>query len=336
MKKSFTLNMMMFIFTGFIFVILFLLSGINYKFYHSLIEMSGIVVACGVFMIVYNSRDYMQNNFFVFIGIAFLFLASVDFLHMLAYKGMGVFPGNDPNLATQLWTGSGYLRAATYIIAPSFLKIKIKMRYVFLSYFTATSLLILSIFYWKIFPDCFVDGKGLTIFKIISEYIFSFILLIPVAVIYRSRKLFDIGVLKLLLASIMFLIFSSMAFTLYTDVYGISNFIGHVLKLASYGFIYQAVIYTGLRKPYNLLFHDLKLNEQKLLNALSEIKTLSGILPICASCKKIRNDKGYWQMVEEYISEHSDAKFSHGICMDCAKKLYPDMFGDEGLLPEKI
>ncbi len=329
MKKSYSFKFILLPGAGLIFVILFLLSGINYRFYHSLIEMSGIVVACGVFMIVYNSRDFMQNNFFVFIGIAFLFLASVDFLHMLAYKGMGVFPGNDPNPATQLWTGSGYLRAATYLIAPSFLKIKIKMRYVFLSYFAITAFFIISIFYWKIFPDCFVDEKGLTPFKIISEYFFSLILIIPVALIYRKRDLFDLGVLKLLLSSIVLLIFASMAFTLYTDVYGISNFIGHVLKLSSYGFIYQAVIYTGLRKPYSLLFHDLKQNELKLINALSEIKTLSGILPICASCKKIRNDKGYWQMVEVYISEHSDAKFSHGMCMDCAKKIYPEVFNDE-------
>jgi len=62
----------------------------------------------------------------------------------------------------------------------------------------------------------------------------------------------------------------------------------------------------------------------KLQQALDEVKVLRGILPICASCKKIRDDKGYWKQIESYIKDHSEAEFSHGICPDCAKKLYPD------------
>jgi hypothetical protein len=65
---------------------------------------------------------------------------------------------------------------------------------------------------------------------------------------------------------------------------------------------------------------------EELQEALKEVKTLSGLLPICASCKNIRDDKGYWAQMEVYISEHSEAKFSHGICPDCAEKLYPDIY----------
>jgi len=65
---------------------------------------------------------------------------------------------------------------------------------------------------------------------------------------------------------------------------------------------------------------------QELQEALSEVRKLSGMLPICASCKKIRDDKGYWQQVEAYITQHSEAEFSHGICPDCAKKLYPEFY----------
>lgn len=63
---------------------------------------------------------------------------------------------------------------------------------------------------------------------------------------------------------------------------------------------------------------------KELQDALAQVKTLSGLLPICASCKKIRDDKGYWNQIENYISSHSDAQFSHGICPECAKKLYGD------------
>lgn len=68
----------------------------------------------------------------------------------------------------------------------------------------------------------------------------------------------------------------------------------------------------------------LKSTVKKLLMAQQEIKTLKGILPICCVCKKIRDDKGYWNQLESYIREHSDAEFSHGICQECAKKMYPD------------
>lgn len=61
-----------------------------------------------------------------------------------------------------------------------------------------------------------------------------------------------------------------------------------------------------------------------LQGAISEVKTLSGLLPICSHCKKIRDDKGYWKQIEVYIHEHSEARFSHGICQECIKKHYPD------------
>ncbi|MEJ2588582.1 MAG: PAS domain S-box protein [Deltaproteobacteria bacterium] len=63
---------------------------------------------------------------------------------------------------------------------------------------------------------------------------------------------------------------------------------------------------------------------KELQSALAEVKRLSGLLPICAHCKKIRDDKGYWNAIEDYIKNHSDAEFSHSICPECAKTLYPD------------
>ncbi len=71
---------------------------------------------------------------------------------------------------------------------------------------------------------------------------------------------------------------------------------------------------------------ELEKANRELQKALSEIKELSGLLPICSSCKKIRNDNGYWEQIEGYIRDHSKAEFSHSICPDCAKKLYPEFY----------
>jgi PAS domain S-box-containing protein len=65
---------------------------------------------------------------------------------------------------------------------------------------------------------------------------------------------------------------------------------------------------------------------EELKKALATVKTLSGLLPICASCKKIRDDKGYWNQIESYISDHSEAEFSHAICPECSEKLYPELY----------
>jgi len=67
----------------------------------------------------------------------------------------------------------------------------------------------------------------------------------------------------------------------------------------------------------------------ELQNALADVKKLSGLLPICSSCKKIRDDKGYWNQIESYIRDHSEAQFSHSICPECVKKLYPDIYEKE-------
>jgi len=73
-----------------------------------------------------------------------------------------------------------------------------------------------------------------------------------------------------------------------------------------------------VEKEREKLIHELQ-------EALDKVKTLSGLLPICSSCKKIRDDNGYWNQIEVYIRDHSEADFSHSICPGCAKELYPDL-----------
>lgn len=80
------------------------------------------------------------------------------------------------------------------------------------------------------------------------------------------------------------------------------------------------------RDANNLLLQ----RNKDLQKALSEIKQLRGIIPICSSCKNIRDDQGFWQQVELYICDHSEAEFTHGICPECMEKLYPELSEKEG------
>ncbi|MCJ7785482.1 MAG: PAS domain S-box protein, partial [Desulfobacterales bacterium] len=244
-----------------VFLGLYLTSLYNYLLFHSLAEIFSIVVACGIFMVTWNSRRFLDNNYLLLLGIAYLFVGGLDLIHTLTYKGMGIFQGYGTNLATQLWTAARYTESLSLFIAPLFFRRKLKINLLFFSYTLALLLLLLSIFYWNIFPLCFVEGVGLTPFKKISEYIISLILLASIALLLKYRSEFDRDIFKWVIWSILLAIASELAFTFYTDAYGFSNLLGHFFKIVSFYLIYKALIAMGLTRPYDLLFRNLKLNE---------------------------------------------------------------------------
>ena len=94
----------------------------NYNLFHSLAELFSVIIVATLFVVAWNSRQIIDNNYLLFLGIGYLFVGGFDLLHTLAYKGMGVFPGRGANLATQLWIGARYCEAATLLLAPLFLK----------------------------------------------------------------------------------------------------------------------------------------------------------------------------------------------------------------------
>jgi PAS domain S-box-containing protein len=251
---------------------LYLTSLHSYLLFHSLAEIFSIVVACAIFMVAWNSRQFLDNNYLLFIGIAYLFVGGFDLLHTLAYKGMGVLPGYGANLPTQLWIATRYIESLSLLIAPVFIGRKLSPRLILTGYSLVTAVLLGTIFYWRIFPDCFLEGVGLTPFKKISEYLISVILAGSIALLVRKQKAFDRHVLRLLVASIFLTIAAELAFTFYVSVYGISNLFGHFCKIISFYLIYKAIIETGLRKPYDLLFRDLKQSEEAQREARDELE----------------------------------------------------------------
>lgn len=267
-----------------------------------------------------------------FLGIAYLFIGSFDLLHTLAYKGMGVFKSNNANLATELWIIARYIESISLIL---FLFIKdkvVNLKIVFTLYFLTSLALISSVFYFNIFPDCYIDQQGLTFFKKISEYLICLIFIVSGLVLFKFRNFFGKKIFTLLIGSVITSVIAELLFTFYISVFGISNLIGHLFKIISFYLIYRAFIKTSLINPFELLFKQLKDNEEVLKRerddlklALSEIKKLRQIIPICAYCKKVRNDEGYWQQVGDYIHSHLDIDVTHGICPECLKKYFPEV-----------
>ena len=325
---------------------LYLTTLVNYLLFHSIVELFSIIVAFSVFTITWNSVRYINSPYLLIVGISYLFVGVLDLLHTLAYKGMPIFTDYD-YYANQLWIAARYLESITLLAAFALLRTekKVNVGIVFTCYFVITSLLITSIFYLKIFPVCFVDGKGLTDFKIYSEYIICSILVISIVFLVINKRYFTRSVYIIILLSIIYTIISELAFTFYINNYGISNLVGHYFKLFSFMMIYHAIIKTGIDDPFSLIFNELNLANkslqeeielrkkteieretviQSLQSALEEIKVLKDILPICMHCKKIRDDSGYWGQLETYLHKHSGIDFSHGICPDCMEEHYSE------------
>ncbi|WP_175530221.1 hybrid sensor histidine kinase/response regulator [Desulfobacula phenolica] len=243
--------------------VLYIVSRYNYLIFHTLAEFFSIVIACSLFVIVWNTRKTIENDALVFLGIAYLFIGGCDLFHALSYKGMGTFgPELGANPATQLWLVARYMESISLFLFPFLFNKRINFTLVFWVYSIISVIACFAIFFWKIFPACFIEGFGLTTFKKTSEYIICLFLALSLFFLHQKRNVLDQIVYKLLFMSIGMTIISELAFTFYISVYGFSNFIGHLFKIFTFYLVYKAMAYTGLKKPHDLLFKELRDKEQ--------------------------------------------------------------------------
>lgn len=236
----------------------------NYLLFHSLIEMISVVAAFGIFMIAWNTRHNLDNGYFLFLGPVFLYVGGLDLLHTLAYKGLGVFPGSDANLPTQLWIAARAVESLGLLLAPLFFTRRPRIGFSLLVGALLSGSLVAAIFSGRYFPDCFREGVGLTPFKIASEYVIVLVIGGALGLLWRHRGRFDPAVFAALVLALATKIGAELSFTLYRDVYGFSNLLGHLFKLLSTVLIYQALVETGITRPFDLLFRSLKRSEGAL------------------------------------------------------------------------
>jgi len=245
----------------------------SYLLFHILAEMFSISVAGCVFAITWSTRIHRsrESSFFLLIGIASLFVGGMDIVHVLTYKGMNVIPGYDSNLPTQLWIASRYLHSLSFLAASGLLflhksgnvDLSTRASYGLLVGYAVITALLLAAIFARVFPVCFIEGSGLTPFKRISEYVICVILAGSAVLLWQSRGYFDREMLKTLLGAIVMSILSGLAFSLYTDVYGLFNMLGHILKVIVFLALYKAIVQIGIEKPYTLLARNLYDSEMR-------------------------------------------------------------------------
>jgi PAS domain S-box-containing protein len=266
---------------GLVLVVFYFIGLWEYLLFHSLIEIGVAAFSIAIFLLAWNSRKFTDNIFYIFIGSILLASASIIIIHALSYRGMNVFPwiGEDANIAAQLWLANQYLLAVGFLVAPFMVRRILKSFVIFLAFFAYVALIFFSIFLWKNFPTAYIEGVGLTNFKIVSEYLVSASFLVSAYLFFRKRDKFDqhnIGPFYIALA--LFAV-SSALFTFYTTVNGLVNVWGHLIRLAAIYPIYVGVVEFGMMRPYSFLFGNLKARDaslkksEKLYRAVVEDQT---------------------------------------------------------------
>lgn len=254
---------------------LYLASRYDYNLFHCIVEGACIVISSGIFILSWNSRKFANNNYIVVVGIGCLFLAILLFLHTLSYKGMNIFHGYDANLPTQLWIAVRWVGGLTFVMAPLCIARKIQPGRLLWVASVIVLLVVLSIFWWKIFPDCYLEGTGLTLFKRLNEIFVVGLYAISIILLLRTQDHFEPEVLRKLILSIIFNIGAGMSYIFYVSVFGFSNLIGHYLHLVSFYILYQAVIEIGLSKPYALLLRNQQQVELALKKSEQKFRTIA-------------------------------------------------------------
>ena len=258
--------------------VFYVISTRNYLLFHSLVECYSFVVAVSIFVLTWNTRLYLEDSFLLFIGIAYLFIGSLDIIHTFAYKGMNVFGNQDANMPTQLWIAARYTESFSLLIALSLSGRQIKAISMLVGFSIVFALVLTSIFLFNIFPDCYREGYGLTPFKIYSEYAIVAILMVSVALIVKGRSRYTQHIFNYLIMAVVFTALAELAFTAYISVYGFMNFAGHCFKVLSFYCIYRVIVISGIERPYNLLFRNIRLSNIALKKREKRLKELAGKL----------------------------------------------------------
>ena len=224
----------------------------SFLLFHSLAEFFTVTVAILMCVVAWQTHPFTRNNFLMYLGCGYFWVACLDMMHTLVYKGMEVFPIAVANPSAQLWIGSRYLEALLLVSAPYFLSRDLNRNKAFTG-FGVLAITIYTLVMTGYFPDAFIEGQGLTPFKVNSEYVIIAILAAAMAYLYRRRHLIDNRMMRVMIASLAFTMCAELAFTFYISVYGISNQAGHIFKLFSFWLIFVAIIHKTLKEPFSMM-----------------------------------------------------------------------------------
>lgn len=233
-----------------------LLTVASYIAWHNLFEFSSIIVSICIFCVSYYSFEQNRNFRYLFLGNMLLLVGFIDFFHTMSFKGMPEFiiANTTSNRATTFWIIARLIGGFGMLIA-SILPIHLKSRFHKIFFFILPvlfSLFILELvtYYPTLIPPMYIEGIGLTGTKIRLEFVVVGLMLFAIFFLLYGYKKNKDKYSIILSCALLIGIYSELAFTLYVDVYGIYNFLGHLLKFVMYFIIFRVIFVQNIKLPY--------------------------------------------------------------------------------------
>ncbi|MCU7937162.1 MAG: response regulator [Candidatus Thiodiazotropha sp. (ex Dulcina madagascariensis)] len=225
------------------------ISTYSFLLFHTLAELFAIMIGVLMFVVAIQLYHFSKENFLMYLACGYFWISALDLVHTLIYKGMNIYAIETANHATQFWIATRYCEALLMLSAPLFIKRRVAVMPIFAT-FGAIAVLIYILVISERFPDAFIEGQGLTPFKINSEYLIILLLMGAWAHLSIKRRLLHPDIYPFLALAIVFTMVAELVFTFYVSVYGLSNLVGHIIKFISFWLIFYSIIRVSLLKPY--------------------------------------------------------------------------------------
>lgn len=220
--------------------------------FHSLAELFTVIVGIMMAVVTYYTYQFTKNNFLLYLGMGYFWIAVLDLFHMLTYKGMMPYFADDSNVTFNFWMLSRLFEALLLLSAP-FVTFRFLSKTALFLLFGALSAAVYMFSFSPYLMELFVEGSGLTALKIGLEYTVIALLSAALLLYRRVRHNFDRFVYYCVLLSISFTIFAEFTLTFYADFYAFQSVLGHLFKFLSYWMIFLAIVQVSLQRPFSAM-----------------------------------------------------------------------------------
>jgi len=246
----------------------------NAVLFRSFVELLCFAIAGAVFIIAWNSQNFIENKYLLVISFGLLCAGFADIIYSLAYKGALIPTPESESLSNQLWLIGKMIRSSAFLLTALLIgKKNTKLFHIILSYAAATTLL-LTAFYFNLFPNCYINTEGgrSIYFYVIGSFASLGILAASAAVFFIKKAKTDREIYILLITAVILLIGSEIFLIANINLYNISNWLSYTLKFISFYLIYNAVFVKGIIRLYTHLIRNLKHSENVLFHKAKDLE----------------------------------------------------------------
>ncbi|MCK5041619.1 MAG: HD domain-containing protein [Sphingomonadales bacterium] len=300
--------------------VLIAIAQFDFLTFHTLAELFAIMIAFMMFALAVNTIQFTKDYLFLFLACGYFWIASMDLLHTMAYPNMNLIVEGSTNMATQFWIATRGMEAFLLLFGAMLVHSMANAKRLFLLY-GVLSVVFSALIVMGNFPVTYIEGFGLTQFKIQSEHLIIILLGVSLYLYSSKVKLASDATKQYLIASILLSIGAEFAFTAYVEFYDIFNLIGHILKVCSFWMLYQALIASTMISPH-LKAHTM--HEAILQSPLGMgIVKLNGEYELRNDAYKFLMGKDHFNLITE--GRHEDiTKFTSWLetdeVMECLEK----------------